>query len=111
MGDKPQAIGESDSAFTSEVYTQAAEAAVGDVILVSVDGTDADGKATTTSYIVKRVEGTTGVVPYEDVKEKIDSTLKSHEENEYYTEQVDAWREKADIVIDDDIVNAFDPSK
>ena len=106
LGDKPQAIGESDSAFTSEVYTQAAEAAVGDVILVSVDGTDADGKATTTSYIVKRVEGTTGVVPYEDVKAVIDDTLKSHEESEYYTEQVEAWRGKANIVIDEDVLEA-----
>ena len=110
LGDKPQAIGENDSAFDAKVYEEASAAAIGDVIMVSVDGTDSDGNATTTWYIVKRVEGTTGVVPYEDVKEKIDSTLKSHEENEYYTEQVDAWREKADIVIDDDIVNAFDPA-
>ena len=111
LGDQPQAIGENDSAFDAKVYEEASAAAIDDVTLITVEGTDSDGNATTTYYIVKRVEGTTGVVPYEDVKEKIDSTLKSHEENEYYTEQVDAWREKADIVIDDDIVNAFDPSK
>ena len=111
LGDKPQAIGANDSAFDAKVYEEASAAAIGDVIMVSVDGTDSDGNATTTWYIVKRVEGTTGVVPYEDVKEKIDSTLKSHEENEYYSEQLDAWREKATIDINDDIVNAFDPSK
>lgn len=110
LGDQPQAIGENDSAFDAKVYEEASAAAIDDVTLITVEGTDSDGNATTTYYIVKRVEGTTGVVPYEDVKEKIDSTLKSHEENEYYTEQVDAWREKADIVIDDDIVNAFDPA-
>ena len=54
--------------------------------------------------------GTTGIVPYEEVKSVIDSTLKSYVENSYYTEKVDAWREKADIVIDDDAVNAFDPA-
>ena len=110
LGDQPQAIGENDSAFDAAIFTEASAAAVGDVTLVAVEGTDSDGNAATTYYLVKRVEGSTGVVPYEDVKEKIDSTLKSHEENEYYTEQVDAWREKAEIVIDDDIVNAFDPA-
>ena len=110
LGDQPQAIGGTDSAFDAKVYEEASAAAVGDVILVTVEGTDSDGNATTTYYIVKRVEGTTGVVPYESVKEKIDSTLRSHEENEYYTEQVDAWREKATIDIDDDAINAFDPA-
>lgn len=110
LGDKAQAIGENDSAFDAKVYEEASAAAIGDVIMVSVDGTDSDGNAATTWYIVKRVEGTTGVVPYEEVKDVIDSTLKAHEENEYYTEKLDAWREKADIVIDDDIVNAFDPA-
>lgn len=110
LGDAPQAIAENDSAFDATVYAEASAAAIGDVTLVAVEGTDADGNATATYYLVKRVEGTTGVVPYEEVKDKIDSTLKSHEENEYYSEQVDAWREKADIVIDDDIVNAFDPA-
>ena len=85
--------------------------AIGDVTMIPVAGTDADGKAITTYHIVKRVEGTTGVVPYEEVKDVIDSSLKSHEENEYYSEKVDAWREKAEIVIDDDAVNAYDPSK
>ena len=111
LKDKAQAIGANDSAFSAEVYTQAAAASVGDVILVPVEGTDSDGNATTTYYLVKRVEGTTGVVPYEDVKSVIDSTLKSHEESEYASEQVEAWREKASIVIDDEAVNAFDPAK
>ena len=110
LGEKPQAIGENDSAFTAQVFNEASAAAIGDVILVTEEGTDSDGNATTTCYLVKRVEGTTGVVPYEDVKDVIDSTLKSHEENEYYSEQFDAWREKADIVIDDDAINAFDPA-
>ncbi len=111
LGDKPQAIGEADSAFNAEVYKQAAEAAVGDVIMVTVEGTDSDGNAITTYYIVKRVEGTTGVVPYEDVKAVVDSTLKSQEESEYISEQVDAWRQKASIVIDDEAVQSFDPAK
>lgn len=110
LGEKPQAIGENDSAFTAQVFNEASAAAIGDVILVTEEGTDSDGNATTTCYLVKRVEGITGVVPYEDVKDVIDSTLKSHEENEYYSEQFDAWREKADIVIDDDAINAFEPA-
>ena len=110
LGDKPQAIGENDSAFDATIFTEASAAAISDVVMVSVDGTDSDGNDTTTWYIVKRMEGTTGVVPYEEVKDVIDSTLKSHEENEYYSEQLDAWREKAQIVIDDDMVNAFDPA-
>lgn len=110
LGDKPQAIGENDSAFTAKLFTEASAAAIGDVILVTEEGTDSDGNATTICYLVKRVEGTTGVVPYEDVKDVIDSTLKSHEENEYYSKQLDAWREKATIEIDDDAINAFDPA-
>ena len=46
------------------------------------------------------------MVPYEDVKAVIDDTLKSHEESEYYTEQVEAWRGKANIVIDEDVLEA-----
>ena len=110
LGDKPQAIGAKDSAFDEAVYTEANAAAIGDVVMVPVEGTDSDGNATTTYYIVKRVEGTTGTLAYEDVKEQIDDTLKSYLENNYYTEQLDAWREKADIVIDEDAVNAFDPA-
>ena len=110
LGDKPQAIGAKDSAFDEAVYTEASTAAIGDVVMVPVEGTDSDGNATTTYYIVKRVEGTTGTLAYEDVKEQIDDTLKSYLENNYYTEQLDAWREKADIVIDEDAVNAFDPA-
>ena len=106
LGDKPQAIGAKDSAFDEAVYTEASAAAIGDVVMVPVEGTDSDGNATTTYYIVKRVEGTTGVVPYEDVKAVIDDTLKSHEESEYYTEQVEAWRGKANIVIDEDVLEA-----
>ena len=111
LKEKPQAIGAKDSAFNEEIYKQVSTTAVGDVTMIPVAGTDADGKAITTYHIVKRVEGTTGVVPYEEVKDVIDSSLKSHEENEYYSEKVDAWREKAEIVIDDDAVNAYDPSK
>ena len=105
------AIAENDSLFDSAVYVLAKDMSVGDVDMVQAVGQDADGNDTTTWYIVKRVEGTTGVVPYEDVKSVIDSTLRSHEENEYYSEQIDAWREKAEIVIDDDAMNAYDPSK
>ena len=93
-----------------QITSEASAAAIGDVVMVPVEGTDSDGNATTTYYIVKRVEGTTGTLAYEDVKEQIDDTLKSYLENNYYTEQLDAWREKADIVIDEDAVNAFDPA-
>ena len=103
-------IGENDSAFDSAVYTLAQDMNVGDVDMTQADTTDSDGNATTTWYIVKRVEGTTGVVPYMDVKDVIDSSLKSYAENMYYTEQMEAWREKADIVIDDDAMDAFDPA-
>ena len=40
--------------------------------------------------------------------DRVHGILKSYLENNYYTEQLDAWREKADIVIDEDAVNAFD---
>ena len=103
-------IGENDSAFDSAVYTLAKDMNVGDVDMTQADTTDSDGNATTTWYIVKRVEGTTGVVPYMDVKDVIDSSLKSYAENMYYTEQMEAWRDKADIVIDDDAMDAFDPA-
>ena len=107
---KGVAIAENDNVFDDAVYTLAKDMSVGDVESVQSVTKDSDGNEVTTYFIVKRVEGTTGIVPYEEVKAVIDSTLKSHEESEYYNEQIDAWREKATIVIDDDAVNAFDPA-
>ena len=104
------AIGENDSVFDDAVYALAKDMNVGDVDSVMAVTKDADGNDTNTYFIVKRVEGTTGLVAYEDVKEKVDSLLKSYAENNYYPEQVDAWREKADIVIDDEAIQAFDPA-
>ncbi len=105
------AIGENDSVFDGAVYVLAKDMNVGDVDMVESVGKDADGNDVSAWYIVKRVEGTTGVVPYENVKSVVDSSLKSHEESEYYAEKFEAWREKADIVIDEETVNGFDPAK
>ena len=104
------AIGENDSVFDSAVYTLAKDMNVGDVDMVQAVTKDSDGNDVNTYYIVKRAEGTTGLVPYEDVKSVIDSTLKNYAESNYYTEQMEAWRAKANIVIDDDAVQAFDPA-
>ena len=104
------AIGENDSVFDSAVYTLAKDMNVGDVDMVQAVTKDSDGNDVNTYYIVKRAEGTTGLVPYEDVKAVIDSTLKNYAESNYYTEQMEAWRAKANIVIDDDAVQAFDPA-
>jgi hypothetical protein len=110
LADKPQAIGAKDSAFDDEIYKQVGVTAIGDVTMIPVEGTDAEGKAVTTYHIVKRVQGNTGVVPYEEVKDVIDSSLRSHLENEYYSAQMDAWREKASIEIDEDVFQSFDPA-
>lgn len=109
-GDESVAIGENDSPFDAAVYILAKDMNVGDVDSVQSLSKDADGNDVTTYFIVKRVEGTTGLLPYEDVKDVIDGSLKSYAENNYYTEQVDAWREKADIVIDDAAVQAYNPA-
>ena len=104
------AIGENDNVFDSAVYTLAKDMNMGDVDMVQAVTKDSDGNDVNTYYIVKRAEGTTGLVPYEDVKSVIDSTLKNYAESNYYTEQMEAWRAKANIVIDDDAVQAFDPA-
>lgn len=103
-------IGEHDSSFDDIVYTTAKDMNVGDVEMVLAVTKDSDDHDVNTYYIVKRVEGTTGIVPYEEVKDVIDGTLKNYVTSNYYNEQVDAWREKADIVIDDDAVEAFNPA-
>ena len=92
------------------MYTTAKDLNVGDVELATAVTKDSDGNDVTTYYIVKRVEGTTGILPYEEVKSVIDEALKNYVTSNYYSEQLDAWREKADIVINDDIVQAFDPA-
>ena len=107
---KGQAIGENDNGFDSAVFELAKDMEIGTVEMVQAITKDADGNDTSAYYIVKRVEGTTGLVPYEEVKSVIDGTLKSYAQGLYYNEQVDAWREKANIVIDDDAVQAFDPA-
>ena len=108
--DKGQPIGENDSIFNSAVYVLAKDMQVGDVDMVEAVDQDSDGSATASYYIVKRVEGTTGIVPYEEVKSVIDGTLKSYAGSKYFDEQMDAWREKVNIVIDDEAVQAFDPA-
>ncbi len=107
---KGQPIGRNDSLFDDVVYMAAENMNVGDVELVQSVTQDSDGNDVNVYYIVKRVEGTNGLVPYEEVKSVIDSTLESYATGTYYNEKLDAWREKADIVIDDDMVNAFDPA-
>jgi len=109
-GEKGVAIGENDSPFDAAVYTLAKDMNPGDVDTVQAVSQDSDGNNVTTYFIVKRVEGTTGILPYEEVKSVIDSSLKSYAEGNFFTEQVDAWREKADIVIDDEAVQAYDPA-
>ena len=104
------AIGENDSIFDSAVYTLAQDMNVGDVDMVQAVTKSSEGDDVNTYYIVKRVEGTTGIVPYDEVKSVIDSTLKDYAESSYYSEQFDAWRAKVNIVIDDDAVQAFDPA-
>ena len=104
--DKGTAIGEHDSPFDGSVYDLAKDMNVGDVELAQAETKDSDGNDATAYFIVKRVEGTTGIVPYEEVKSVIDSTLKSYAENNYYTEQMEAWRDKANIVIDEDTLDA-----
>ncbi len=105
------AIGEKDSPFDGAVYDRAKDMNVGDVDMVQVATKDSDGNDTAAYYIVKRAEGTTGIVPYEEVKAVIDDTIKSYAENNYYTEQIEAWRDKANIVVDEDVIQAFDPAK
>ncbi len=104
------AIAENDNVFDGAVYTLAQGMNVGDVGMTQVPGTDSDGNEITNCFIVKRVEGTTGLVPYAEVKSVIDDTLKSYVNTNYYNAQVEAWRSKAQIVIDDDVVNAYDPA-
>lgn len=108
--DKGLAIGENDSIFDDVVYMSAKNMSEGEVQLVQSVTKDSDGNEVNTYFIVKRISGTTGIVPYEEVKDVIDSTLTSYATSNYYNEQLDAWRDKANIVIDDDVVNAFDPA-
>ncbi len=106
-----QAIGEHDSVFDDVVYATAKDMELNAVKMAKAVTKDDDGNDVDTYYLIKRVVGNTGVVPYEEVKSVIDSSLKSHEESEYYNEKFEAWRDKADIVIDEDAVASYDPSK
>ena len=103
-------IGEKDSQFDAVVYTTAKDMKIGDVQMAKASSTDSEGKETVTYYIIKRVVGNTGIVPYENVKDVVDSTLKSYANTAYYNEKLDAWREKANIVIDDDVVQSYNPA-
>ena len=105
-----QPIGEHDSLFEDVVYMAANDMNVDEVQMVQATTKDSEDNDVNVYYIVKRVLGTTGTVPYEQVKSVIDDTLKSYVANNYYNEQVDAWREKANIVIDDAAIDAFDPA-
>ena len=104
MGDKAQAIGGKDSPFNEEVYKKVGYMGVGEVALV--EGVAEDGVKT--FYIVKRVEGTTGTVPYEEVKDIIADTLRNSAGKAYAEEKTEAWMANA-VVINEDLVQAYDP--
>ena len=108
--DKGQAIGEKDSPFADEVYALLKDMEVGAVDSVKVSSVDSEGNETATWYILKRVEGTTGVVPYAEVKDLVDDVLKNYAQSTYYSEQFDAWKAQAAITKDEAYVAAFDPA-
>ena len=90
--DDAYAIGANDSSFDAAVYEKAAAMNIGDIELVNVvTGTDDDGNETGTCYIIRRVEGTTGIVPFEKVKDTVSSDVLEYVQSEYIEEKVHAW--------------------
>lgn len=104
MGEKAQAIGAKDSPFNEEVYKKVGYLGVDEVALV--EGVAEDGIKT--FYIVKRVEGTTGMVPYEEVKDIVADSLKSSTGKAYADEKTEEWMKNA-VVINEDLIQAYDP--
>ncbi len=108
------AIGANDSVFASDVYTAAAELAVGDYVKVPVTTSSTDsetGETTenTVTYFVKRVEGTTGVLPYDRVEKDVADSLISYAENMYTNEKIEAWKTNA-VWVDTASRDAFNPA-
>ena len=107
------AIGAKDSIFDNAIYEQAAKMEIGEIGLTELSSTSKadDGTETTTYtyYIIERVEGQTGIVPYEKVSESMHDTVVSYLEYAYFTEKVDAYKEKANIELYEALYLAVKP--
>lgn len=99
--DEGVAISEKDSMFSSEVYETANALEVGQFgsVVVTADSKDDDGNAiiTYTLYFVKRVEGETGVVPYETYADTVGAEITKSLKSKYFTDIVAGWL-KSDAV-------------
>lgn len=105
-------IGEKDSLFEEELYTAAKALAADGVELVELknETTDENGNTVESSvwFIIKRLEDRpTGIVPYEQVKSELEQSLMTMKQNEYATEQLDAWKAAHEITKDEAAVAAI----
>lgn len=106
--DDSYAISATDSSFDAAVYEAVAAMNVGDIRLVTVtaeaEATEEDAEPVSTYYIVRRVEGTTGLVPFEKVKDIVSEDVVNDAQTTYASEQVAAWiAEEGNVVIDEDV--------
>lgn len=109
--DDSYAISATDSSFDATVYEAVSAMNVGDIQLVTVtkeaeaaEATEEAAEPAVTYYIVRRVEGTTGIVPFEKVKDVVSEDVIDEAQGNYATEQVEAWIAKeGNVVIDEDV--------
>lgn len=104
--DEGYAIGESDSSFSSEVYTAAAAMNVGDIALVTVPAATTESTETESAeasyYIIRRIDGQTGIVPFEKVSEAVVNDLVTDKQTEYAETTIHEWiSAEGNVVIDE----------
>lgn len=128
--DDAYAISAADSSFDASVYEAAAAMNVGDIKLVVVDNKadeeepaaeeaaepaaeeaaaepaaeEAAAEPAAEYYIIRRVEGATGIVPFEKVKDKVTDDVVEYAKEEYAEKAVHEWIEKeGNVKIDESV--------
>lgn len=109
--DDSYAIGANDSSFHPSVYEDVAAMNVGDIKLINVTSEASEEEGTAEAeepysafYIIRRVEGTTGIVPFEKIKDTVAEDVVSNAQSEAAAKAVSDWiAEEGNVVIDDDV--------
>lgn len=105
------AISAEDSVFTDEIYAAAKDMVPGDIQLVKVPVTltNEDGSESTSMqcYIIRAVEGQTGVVPYEKIKDTLGASLIAAEKSEFVYSELNTFiADASKVSIDEAVFNA-----
>ena len=108
---EPYALMADDNFLTTEVFESATKLEDGAYALVESESTVEDAgsesgvKIVTHYYLILKTNGTTGMVPYDKVADKIKDTLIRDIQSKEFAALADKWEQEAKVFINDKRIN------